>query len=166
MGAPSPAASGEPTIGCFSCAIHQHRWGLRLDAIARVLPMAAAPVPVPNSPPWLLGIISLEAIIAPVVDPGVVLGYATRHAPTSLDDMVVLVGVGEEYVALLVRDAGPLTAVAPTALTAPPGVPYAAARYAPSAPPDPALEGVVGFLAIERMAADCLAELEQGEVIG
>lgn len=115
---PAPAPEQQPGIQYLLVALAGREYGVRLDTLYEVLrfnPDSVAPVP--NSPEWLEGIISLRGTIISVVNLRTFLGFS-RHDETSTRTLVFDLGFrlggpiprllvvysGELLVSLLVDD--------------------------------------------------------------
>jgi purine-binding chemotaxis protein CheW len=74
-------------------------YGLDADAVVQVLRMVAIR-PMPESPPWIAGVINLRGRTTPMLDLRARLGLPAE--PPGLDDHIIVVGSGDAALGLIV----------------------------------------------------------------
>jgi chemotaxis signal transduction protein len=94
--------------------VGEHRYGLPLTAVERVLPMAAV-LPLPEADSSMLGVLNLHGSVLPVVDPRSRLGMPTPDLTT--DQRLVLLR-GKSAFLMWVDEVEDVVTLSPEALTA------------------------------------------------
>ncbi len=74
-----PEGAEEATCVLFECA--GRRWGAALADLYRVVERIGAVVPVPVSPPWLLGVVTCDSEVATIVDLASFVSDGAHHTP-------------------------------------------------------------------------------------
>jgi chemotaxis signal transduction protein len=132
------------------CECRQLRCAVALRELREVLPVLPAAVPLPFSPPWLLGVCSVRTELVGLVDPAALLlptGDAARapYDPTAPAEppaltATLIVGEDERLLGLAVAGLGAITAIAPDQIGTLPigggpaaGAPFVRGWYTPAA---------------------------------
>jgi len=95
-------------------ALGQTRYGIAATAV-RELFFLPDVTPLPNLPPWVMGVIDLRGDILPIVDLGLFLGQGSQGY--HLSDSIIVLQVGEHILGLLVEQTDDVEAIAPDQIT-------------------------------------------------
>jgi chemotaxis signal transduction protein len=124
----------------FTCG--QTRCAVPLPELREVLPALPAAVPLPFSPPWLLGVFPLRTELLGLVDPApILLGDGAQQGPGAPQPTTALIaGEGDDLLGLAVSGIGDIALVQPEEILHDPtldtphvALPYAAGHYTPAA---------------------------------
>jgi len=97
--APGPAPDTDAQIELLGFMLSDEQYALDILEIKEIVRLLAI-TPVPRSPPWLKGIVTLRGVIVPIFDLRSRLGLAEiEHGP---DTRIVVVYRGEEFAGLIV----------------------------------------------------------------
>ncbi len=97
---PAPADQDRHSLW-LTLAAHPHRYALPLYAVVEVTRMVAI-TPLPESEPWLAGVINRRGQVTPIVELRVRLGL--EHRPFTLDTPLVICTHDAHTIALLVDE--------------------------------------------------------------
>ena len=90
LNAPAPATAAKPTLSMLRCQIGRGQYLIPLNKVLEII-RYVTPTPVPQTPPWVVGVMNLRGRVVPVMD------LAVKFAePASLPDewtCIVLVDV-------------------------------------------------------------------------
>lgn len=81
--------------------LDHHHYALPLTQVARVVRMVAV-TPVPDEPPWILGVIDMAGQVLPVIDLRQRFAYPPR--PPALTDRLLITHATGQYLALMVDE--------------------------------------------------------------
>lgn len=109
-----PPSGGPVTQPLVAFNLDARRFGLRLQAVERALPVMAI-TPLPGAPRIVLGVVDVAGAVLPVVDMRARFGLPAR--PIRLGDQLILAHTGRRPVALLVDAATGVLEVEANALT-------------------------------------------------
>ncbi|MCC6558163.1 MAG: chemotaxis protein CheW [Polyangiaceae bacterium] len=148
VGAEEPLpASGE--LLALVCRVEESRVALPLRVVERVVP-AAATAPLPESPPWVHGLLRLRGQAIPVLDAAA--RFARRGRALDVDDQIVICRGERGQVGLVVSEVHEVRGFALDG--------GAGARLAPDVPQAPYVRatlqdagGLVLLLSLERLLA-------------
>ena len=97
--APGSVTEGEAQIELLGFMLSDEQYALDILEVKEIVRLHAI-TPVPRSPPWLKGIVTLRGVIVPIFDLRSRLGLAEiEHGP---ETRIVVVYRGEEFAGLLV----------------------------------------------------------------
>ena len=143
---PLPAAGD---LLALVCRVEESRVALPLRVVERVV-LAAATAPLPESPPWVHGLLRVRGQAIPVLD--VAARFARRGREIEIDDQIVICRGERGQVGLVVSEVHEVRAFAIDRETG--------ARLAPDVPQAPYVRatlhdagGVVLLLSLERLLA-------------
>lgn len=97
-----PRADTQPAAGHYVVfKLDNDHYALPLAQVARAVRMVAV-TPVPDEPPWMLGLIDMAGQVVPVIDLRRRFAYPAR--PPALTDRLLIVQVADQRLALMVDD--------------------------------------------------------------
>ncbi len=145
----------------FSCG--QTPCAVPLPDLREVLPALPAAVPLPFSPPWLLGVFPLRTELLGLVDPApILLGAAAPIAESTRPTTALVAGEDDGLIGLAVSEVGDIALVQPDEIVRDPTIdspcvalPYAAGHYvSPSG-------GTYAIVNMPRLVTDVLQALTE-----
>jgi len=75
LNAPAPATVSRPTLSMLRCQIGQGQYLISLKKVLEII-RYVTPTPVPQTPPWVIGVMNLRGRVVPVMDLAVKFGEA------------------------------------------------------------------------------------------
>ena len=107
----------------LECRVEEQRIALLLDRVEEAVP-AAALAPLPEAPPWVLGMLNLRGTTIPVLD--VAARVLRRGRRLELSDLIVVCTLGERRIGLAVQAIHHVLRVLAGSISEPaPGLPQA-----------------------------------------